>query len=51
VEARRETYPVLRKGRSVRTGGSGIEAGRDSGARADLGQTRIASNARATLTP
>jgi hypothetical protein len=50
TKARRETYPVLRKGRSVRTGGSGIAAGRDSGARADLGQNRIASNARATLT-
>ena len=49
IDARRETYPVLRKGRSVRTGGSGIEAGRDSGARADLGQKRIASNAGATL--
>jgi hypothetical protein len=49
MEARRDAYPTLRKGRSVRTGGSGFDAGRDSGARADLGQNRIASHARATL--
>jgi Protein of unknown function (DUF2786) len=47
MDARRDAYPILRKGRSVRTGGSGIEAGRDSGARADLGRNRIARNARA----